>query len=158
VPDPRFPFLGVHLSRGIDGGVHVGPNAVLALGREGYSWGEIDRTDLAAIAQDRRVWRLARRYWRTGAAELARSWSRTMMVKEVRRLVPDIRAEDLTPDGAGVRAQAVASDGTLVDDFALIDTPRSVHVLNAPSPGATASLALGRWIAARVDQHSGRRE
>lgn len=152
VPDARFPFLGVHLSRGIDGHVHVGPNAVLALGREGYSWGQIDGREMAAIVGDRRVWRLARRYWRTGAVELARSWSRPLMVRQIQRLVPDIQARDLAPAGSGVRAQAVAPDGTLLDDFELIETARCVHVLNAPSPGATASLALGRWIATRLGQ------
>jgi L-2-hydroxyglutarate oxidase len=150
VPDPRFPFLGVHLSRGVDGKVHAGPNAVLATAREGYRWSDVRGTDLRELAADPRLWRLARRYWRTGLSEIARSWSRTLMARQVRRLVPDLRASDLRPSGSGVRAQAVGPDGTLIDDFALIETPRMVHVLNAPSPGATASLALGRWIASRL--------
>jgi len=153
VPDPRFPFLGVHLSRGIDGRVHAGPNAVLALAREGYERLTIDTDDLSEMVRDPRMRHLARRYWRTGVAEILRSASRTLMTREIQRLVPDIRADDLRPAGSGVRAQAVAPDGSLVDDFALVETERSVHVLNAPSPGATASLALGRWIAARLGAH-----
>jgi L-2-hydroxyglutarate oxidase len=150
VPDPRFPFLGVHLSRGVDDHVHAGPNAVLALAREGYRWVDVDSGDLAAMARDPGVRRLATRYWRTGVGELARSLSRRLMVREIQRLVPDVRAEDLRPAGSGVRAQAVATDGSLVDDFSLAQTARTLHVLNAPSPGATASLALGRWIATRL--------
>lgn len=150
VPDPRFPFLGVHLSRGIDGGVHVGPNAVLALAREGYRWADVSGRDLGALARDRAAWRLGARHWRTGLAELARSADRRRLVRDVQRLVPDVGPDDLVPAGAGVRAQAVADDGRLVDDFALIETPRSVHVLNAPSPGATASFAIGRWVADRA--------
>ena len=157
VPDARFPFLGVHLSRGIDDHVHIGPNAVLALAREGYGWGRIDSGDASEIATDPRVWKLARRYWLTGAAEMVRSWSRALMVRQVQRLVPDIRAEDLSRAGSGVRAQAVAPDGTLVDDFALATTARCVHVLNAPSPGATASLALGQWIANQVTERRAQR-
>jgi L-2-hydroxyglutarate oxidase LhgO len=151
VPDPRFPFLGVHLSRGVDGRVHVGPNAVLALAREGYDWSRVDRTDVGELARDRRVWKLARRHWRTGVGEVTRSASRHLMTRAARRLVPGIRSEDLRAAGAGVRAQAVDVEGTLVDDFAIVETGRMVHVLNAPSPGATASLALGRWIADRVE-------
>jgi L-2-hydroxyglutarate oxidase len=151
VPDPRFPFLGVHLSRGTDDHVHVGPNAVLALAREGYGWGTISRADARELFGDRRLWKLARRYWRTGGQEVARSLSRHLMARQVQRLVPDVRTADLRPSGSGVRAQAVAPDGSLLDDFELIETARSVHVLNAPSPGATASLALGRWIASRFD-------
>ena len=151
VPDPRFPFLGVHLSRGVDGVVHAGPNAVLALAREGYRGRDVRAADVRALARDPRIWRLAVRHWRTGAVEVARSLSRRLMTRQVQRLVPDLRRRDLQPSGSGVRAQAIAPDGTLVDDFALIETPRMVHVLNAPSPGATASLALGRWIASRLD-------
>jgi L-2-hydroxyglutarate oxidase len=154
VPDPRFPFLGVHVSRGVDDVVHVGPNAVIALAREGYSWSRWNTIDVAELARHRGAWRLARRYWRTGIEELARSASRSLMTRAAQRLVPGIRAEDLVRARAGVRAQAVAADGSLVDDFALVESARSVHVLNAPSPGATASLALGRWIADRVD-HAG---
>ncbi len=158
VPDARFPFLGVHLSRGVDGRVHAGPNAVLALAREGYGWGDVRAGDVRALLRDPRVWRLAGRYWRTGAGELARSWSRRLMIRQIQRLLPDLRAGDLQRSGSGVRAQAIARDGSLVDDFALVETPRMIHVLNAPSPGATASLALGRWIASRLDVDSNRTE
>jgi L-2-hydroxyglutarate oxidase LhgO len=151
VPDPAFPFLGVHLSRGTDGHVHAGPNAVLALAREGYRGRDVERDDVSELLRDPRLRVLARRYWKTGAIEQARSWSRRLMARQVQRLVPDLRREDLRPSGSGVRAQAVASDGTLIDDFALVESARMVHVLNAPSPGATASLALGRWIASRLD-------
>jgi L-2-hydroxyglutarate oxidase len=156
VPDPRFPFLGVHLTRGIDGRVHVGPNAVLALAREGYRRTDVSARQLARLATDRSVWRLARRYWRTGAHEVSRSVSPSRALVDVRRLVPEIESDDLIPHThAGVRAQAVASDGTLVDDFAIDTTARTVHVLNAPSPAATASLALGAWIADGVDRGFG---
>ncbi len=150
VPDPRLPFLGVHLTRGIDGSVHVGPNAVVALSREGYSWGEVDLTDLTELLTSPQGRRLALRYWRTGAAEVVRSLSRGSLVSSVRRMLPELRTEDLVPTTAGVRAQAVTEDGTLVDDFAFVDTDRTIHVLNAPSPAATASLEIGRIVAERV--------
>lgn len=150
VPDPRFPFLGAHFTRGIDGVVHAGPNAVLALSREGYRWREVSIEGLRHLATDPAVWQLGRRYWRTGAGEVARSASRSLLVRQLRRLVPDVGSDDLVAAGSGVRAQAVADDGTLVDDFAIEQTQRCVHVLNAPSPAATASLAIGRSIAARL--------
>jgi L-2-hydroxyglutarate oxidase len=156
VPDPRFPFLGVHLTRSIDGRVHVGPNAVLALDREGYRRRDVSARQLARLATDRSVWRLARRYWRTGAREVSRSASPARALADIRRLVPEIDAADLVPAShAGVRAQAVARDGSLVDDFAIDTTARTVHVLNAPSPAATASLALGAWIADGLDRGYG---
>ena len=117
VPDPRFPFLGVHLTRGLDGSVHAGPNAVLALSRQGYRRGDVRLGDVAALAADPATWRLARRYWRTGAAEVARSMSRRALARSLQRLVPEVSTPDLVPAGSGVRAQAVAPDGTLVDDF-----------------------------------------
>lgn len=150
VPDPRFPFLGVHLTRGIDGRVHGGPNAVLALAREGYRWSDVSPNHLVRLGLDPAIWRLAARYWRTGIREIARSSSRRLLLRDLQRLVPDLRAEDLTPAASGVRAQAVNRDGTLVDDFAIAETPRAVHVLNAPSPGATASFAIGAWLAGLV--------
>jgi L-2-hydroxyglutarate oxidase len=150
VPDPRFPFLGVHLTRGIDGTVHAGPNAVLALAREGYRWRDVDRGDVQALARFRGTWRLGRRYWRDGAAEVARSISVRRTARALRRLVPELRAADLRPGGSGVRAQAVRRDGRLVDDFAFGGDDRVVHVLNAPSPAATASLAIGRVVAERL--------
>lgn len=150
VPDPRFPFLGVHFTRDIAGAVHAGPNAVLALGRESYRWRTIVPRDVAEALGRPATWRLARRHHRTGAAEVLRSASTTAFVRALQRLVPDVRAADLVRAGAGVRAQAVAPDGTLLDDFAFVQTDRTLHVLNAPSPAATASLAIGAHIADRV--------
>lgn len=150
VPDPAFPFLGVHLTRGVDGGVHVGPNAVPALAREGYGWSVVRPRELAGTLGWPGSWRLARRHWRYGAGELRRSLSKGAFAEAVRRLLPAVRAEDLVPAAAGVRAQAVLRDGTLVDDFLIRESPRAVHVLNAPSPAATASLPIGREVARRV--------
>ncbi|MFF0451261.1 L-2-hydroxyglutarate oxidase [Streptomyces sp. NPDC004609] len=150
VPDPAFPFLGVHLTRGIDGGVHVGPNAVPALAREGYRWPVVSPRELAATLTWPGSWRIARRHWRYGAGELRRSLSRSAFTAAVRRLLPPVTESGLRPVAAGVRAQAVLRDGTLVDDFLIRETPRIVHVLNAPSPAATASLPIGREIARRV--------
>ncbi|MFH8409027.1 L-2-hydroxyglutarate oxidase [Streptomyces sp. NPDC018019] len=150
VPDPAFPFLGVHLTRGIDGSVHIGPNAVPALAREGYDWRTIRPADLAATLAYRGSWQIARRHWRYGAGELRRSLSRRAFTEAVRRLLPAVREEDLRPSPAGVRAQAVLPDGTLADDFLITETPSIVHVLNAPSPAATASLPIGREIAGRA--------
>jgi L-2-hydroxyglutarate oxidase LhgO len=153
VPDPRFPFLGVHFTRGIDGKVEVGPNAVMALGREHYrgskpNWGDVKDT-LAAPG----FRRLARKHWRTGAAELIRSRSRRMYARSAQALVPEIKPEHLVDGGSGVRAQAVSPEGSLVDDFVIEETGPTVHVLNAPSPGATASLAIGAYIASLVTRH-----
>jgi (S)-2-hydroxyglutarate dehydrogenase len=150
VPDPDLPFLGVHVSRGIDGHVHVGPNAVLALRREGYTWSEVDARDLAALAAFPGFWKLAKRYWRVSVDEIARSASRTLLARAVGRMLPGVTPSDLVPIAAGVRAQALGRDGTLHDDFVLRETPRAVHVLNAPSPAATASLVIGASIAARL--------
>ncbi|MGW1516598.1 L-2-hydroxyglutarate oxidase [Streptomyces sp. NPDC002287] len=150
VPDPAFPFLGVHLTRGIGGGVHVGPNAVPALAREGYGWGTVRPRDLAAAAAWPGSWRMAGRHWRYGAGEIHRSLSKAAFTEAVRRLLPGVTEADLTPAPAGVRAQAVLRDGSLVDDFLIREAPRTVHVLNAPSPAATASLPIGREIAARA--------
>ncbi|WP_372511306.1 L-2-hydroxyglutarate oxidase [Streptomyces cylindrosporus] len=150
VPDPAFPFLGVHLTRGIDGGVHIGPNAVPALAREGYGWGVVRPRELGATLAWPGSWHIARRHWRYGAGELRRSVSRAAFTTAVRRLLPAVTAEDLVPTAAGVRAQAVLRDGTLVDDFLIKEGARAVHVLNAPSPAATASLPIGREVAGRA--------
>ncbi|MER5716756.1 L-2-hydroxyglutarate oxidase [Streptomyces sp. NPDC002132] len=150
VPDPAFPFLGVHLTRGIDGEVHVGPNAVPALAREGYDWGVVRPREAAATAAWPGVWRMGRRHWRYGVGELRRSVSKGAFVDAVRRLLPAVEEADLVPAPAGVRAQAVLRDGTLVDDFLIRETPRTIHVLNAPSPAATASLPIGREVARRA--------
>ncbi|MFF9200606.1 L-2-hydroxyglutarate oxidase [Streptomyces sp. NPDC014986] len=150
VPDPAFPFLGVHLTRGIDGGVHVGPNAVPALAREGYDRYTVRPRELGATLAWPGSWRLARRHWRYGGGELHRSLSGAAFARAVRRLLPAVRDEDLVPAAAGVRAQAVLRNGTLADDFLIQQTPRAVHVLNAPSPAATASLPIGREVARRA--------
>jgi L-2-hydroxyglutarate oxidase len=154
VPDPAFPFLGVHATRGIDGHVHAGPNAVLALAREGYSWGTIKPKEFLSTITYPGMLRIAKEHWRYGFGEMHRSLSKKAMVKQIQRMLPDVRAEDLSPAGAGVRAQAVKADGTLVDDFLFVDQgsgPGSVlHVLNAPSPAATAALPIGREILERL--------
>lgn len=146
VPDPRYPFLGVHFTRRVDGAVDVGPNAVLALAREGYRWGDIDLGDLAEVAGWPGTWHLARRHWRTGIHELLGSASRRITTRRARRYVPAVRLEDLVPAPAGVRAQALARDGSLVDDFVLEHHGRVLAVRNAPSPAATASLAIAERI------------
>jgi len=150
VPDPAFPFLGVHATRGIDGTVHAGPNAVLALAREGYSWGAVKPKELLGTLAYPGMLRLARKHWRYGLGEMHRSLSREAMVRQIQRLLPDVRADDLHRAGAGVRAQAVRPDGTLVDDFLFVaqgaGTGAVLHVLNAPSPAATAALPIGREI------------
>ncbi|GAA2503112.1 L-2-hydroxyglutarate oxidase [Actinocorallia cavernae] len=150
VPDPAFPFLGVHLTRGVDGGVHIGPNAVPALAREGYDWTVVRPRELAGTLAWPGSWAMARRHWRYGTGELHRSLSKGAFLEAVRGLLPAARAEDLVPAPAGVRAQAVLRDGSLVDDFLIKEGPRAVHVLNAPSPAATASLPIGREVARRA--------
>ncbi|WP_394814036.1 L-2-hydroxyglutarate oxidase [Streptomyces litchfieldiae] len=150
VPDPAFPFLGVHLTAGLDGAVHIGPNAVPALAREGYRWRTVRPRELAGTVAYPGVWKLARRHWRYGAGEVRRSLSRRACTAAVRRLLPEITENDLLPAPAGVRAQAVRPDGTLADDFEIAEGPHTVHVLNAPSPAATACFPIGREVAARV--------
>jgi L-2-hydroxyglutarate oxidase LhgO len=150
VPDPRFPFLGVHLTKGVNGHVHAGPNAVLGLAREGYSWRAIDRLDLTETLRFPGFRHLARRYWRYGLHEMFRSLSTRSFTRALQRLVPEVQRADLRPSPAGVRAQAVFADGTLADDFVFRQDGRMLHVLNAPSPAATASLEIGRVIAERL--------
>ncbi|MGC9380296.1 L-2-hydroxyglutarate oxidase [Streptomyces sp. MH13] len=150
VPDPAFPFLGVHLTRGIDGSVHVGPNAVPALAREGYGWGVVRPRELGGTLTWPGSWRIARRHWRYGAGELRRSLSKGAFTTAVRRLLPAVTEGDLVAAPAGVRAQAVLADGTLVDDFLIREGAHAVHVLNAPSPAATASLPIGREVGRRA--------
>lgn len=150
VPDPRFPFLGVHFTRRVDGSVEVGPNAVLALGREHYRGTRPNPRDLMETLRYPGFHRVVAKYWRTGAAEAWRSARRSTYARSAQTLVPDVRAEHLQPGGAGIRAQAVTRDGALVDDFSIVETDTAVHVLNAPSPAATASLAIGHHIAALV--------
>ena len=147
VPDPQFPFLGVHFTRMIGGGVEAGPNAVLAMAREGYTKTNISIADLADSIGFPGLWRFLRRYPHAAWAELRRSFSREIFCQSLQRLVPEIRLDDLLPGGAGVRAQAMSPDGSLLDDFSFVEGPREIHVINAPSPGATASLAIGEEIA-----------
>lgn len=150
VPDPELPFLGVHFTRRIDGRVEAGPNAVLALKREGYGRLSFTPRDAFSTLTFPGFWKLARRYWRTGIAEVSRSWFKGRFVRALQELAPAIKAEDLRWGGCGVRAQAVDRDGRLVDDFRIVESERSVHVVNAPSPAATASLSIGRQVAERV--------
>lgn len=151
VADPALPFLGVHFTRTIDGRVEAGPNAVLAFAREGYSMRRVSPRDLAAMAAYPGSWGVARRWWRTGVFEVYRSLSKRAFVRSLQKLVPDVRAADVVRGGAGVRAQAVGRDGALVDDFRIVETPQALHVLNAPSPAATASLTIGEYIAGRAE-------
>jgi L-2-hydroxyglutarate oxidase len=150
VPDPSFPFLGVHFTRMVGGALECGPNAVLALAREGYRWTDVSARDLSEALAWPGLRRLVACHWRTGFGEAWRSLSRSAFARALQRLVPEIRADDLVPAAAGVRAQALARDGSLVDDFLLVESARALHVCNAPSPAATASLAIGRRIAERV--------
>ena len=150
VPDPRFPFLGVHFTRMIRGGVECGPNAVLAFAREGYRKTDVSLRDMADALSFPGLWRFLRKYPDTSWAELRRSFSKELFCRTLQRLVPEIRMDDLLPGGSGVRAQALSTDGSLVDDFHFVEEHRAIHVVNAPSPGATASLAIGEEIAAMV--------
>lgn len=152
VPDPEFPFLGVHFTRRISGEIEAGPNAVLAFAREGYRMATISVGEMLGVLRYRGFWKMAAKYWRTGSYEMYRSLSKHAFVRALQRLVPAVRAEDLAPGGAGVRAQAVTRDGALVDDFTITATANAIHVLNAPSPAATASLAIGKHIAALAGQ------
>jgi L-2-hydroxyglutarate oxidase len=147
VPDPAFPFLGVHFTRTIHGEVEAGPNAVLAFSREGYSLGAVNSNDLLGTLRFPGAWSMARRHWRTGAGEFYRSLNRKAFVRALQRLLPDIREEDIGRGGAGVRAQAVDRKGNLLDDFRIDATPRAIHIINAPSPAATSSLAIGGYVA-----------
>ena len=147
VPDPSFPFLGVHFTRMIGGGVEAGPNAVLAFAREGYRKTDINIRDLAKTLSFKGFWAMTGKYWQTGFGELYRSLSKSAFVRALQKLLPEITENDLIPGGAGVRAQAVSATGALVDDFVIKQSRNAIHVLNAPSPGATASLAIGQSIA-----------
>jgi L-2-hydroxyglutarate oxidase LhgO len=146
VPNPAFPFLGVHFTRMIHGGIEAGPNAVLALAREGYRKGKWSLRDLMDAVSFPGLWRFVARHARTSAAEVRRSLSKHVFGETLRRLVPDLRDSDLLPGGSGVRAMAMMRDGQLVEDFALVRRERALHVLNAPSPAATASLAIAGEI------------
>jgi L-2-hydroxyglutarate oxidase len=149
VPDPRYPFLGVHFTRMIDGGVTIGPNAVLALAKEGYRWRDINPAELARLAAYPGTWRLARTHWRTGVSEVSGSLSKRIYARHARRYIPELGVSDLVEGGSGVRAQAVDRRGRLLDDFAFSRSGRVLAVRNAPSPAATASLAIAERV---VDQ------
>jgi L-2-hydroxyglutarate oxidase len=155
VPDPGLPFLGVHLTRMIDGSVHAGPNAVLALSREGYRWSALSTRDIAETLRFGGTWRLARKYPGTAASEVLRSLSRRRFAASLAKLVPAIGAEDIRPAGAGVRAQAVRPSGALVEDFLIDTAPGQVHVLNAPSPAATSSLEIAAHVADALAEQLG---
>jgi (S)-2-hydroxyglutarate dehydrogenase len=155
VPDPALPFLGVHLTRHIDGDVLVGPTALMAGARDAYRLGRVRPGDLGATLAWPGTWRMARRFWRTGLAETAYAASRRAFVRAAQRYVPDLKAEDVLPGPSGVRAQALGRDGALVDDFVISHTARALHVRNAPSPAATSSLAIARFVADRAEEAFG---
>jgi L-2-hydroxyglutarate oxidase LhgO len=146
VPDPQFPFLGVHFTRRIEGGVEAGPNAVLALKREGYSKNSFDLGDVLEYATFPGFWRMAAKHWQMSVGEYHRSWSKAAFVRALQRLMPELTSEDLVLGGSGVRAQALSINGKLIDDFHFVYTQGMIHVCNVPSPAATASLAIGKYI------------
>jgi L-2-hydroxyglutarate oxidase len=146
VPDPKFPFLGVHFTRRIQGGVDAGPNAVLALKREGYKRTDFNLKDTASTLTYPGFWHMAGKYWRDGAGEYYRSLNKSAFVKALQQLVPEIVSSDLVADGSGVRAQAVRPDGSMVDDFQFVQAEKMLHVWNVPSPAATASLPIGKHL------------
>ncbi|MDI5977322.1 L-2-hydroxyglutarate oxidase [Amycolatopsis magusensis] len=151
VPDASLPFLGVHLTRMLDGSVHAGPNAVLALRREGYRWGDISPADLAEVARFPGIWRLAKKYaYPIGLDEVRRSFSKKRFAHSLAKLVPAVQPEDIVRHGSGVRAQALLPDGSMVDDFLIETAPNQVHVLNAPSPAATSALEIAKHVADQV--------
>ena len=155
VPDPRFPFLGVHFTRTVHGSVEAGPNAVLAFSRQGYRRWQISPRDLAGYATYPGFWRMAWKYWRTGFGEMYRSFSKTAFHRALQRLMPELHIDDIQPFGSGVRAQALDRSGNLVDDFRFVEAERMIHVLNAPSPAATASLCIGATIAEMAGRNFG---
>ncbi|HUK48685.1 MAG TPA: L-2-hydroxyglutarate oxidase [Terriglobales bacterium] len=154
VPDPRFPFLGVHFTRRVTGTVDAGPNAVLALRREGYTRMDFSFRDLSSSLAFPGFWRMSARNWRYGLSEYQRSFSKKEFVRALQTLVPEVRSADLVPGGAGVRAQALKADGTLVDDFQLVPSRNMLHVLNVPSPAATASLMIAKTVVDLAVKHS----
>ena len=150
VPDPRFPFLGVHFTRMINGGVEAGPNAVLAFKREGYKFNDFSLKDISEMINFAGFWKMGRKYYKTGLHEFYRSLSKSAFVSALQKLIPGINDDDVVPYKAGVRAQAVDKNGNLLDDFRIIEGEKMVHILNAPSPAATASLSIGEKIASLV--------
>jgi L-2-hydroxyglutarate oxidase LhgO len=152
VPDPELPFLGVHFTKKLSGQIEAGPNAVLALKREGYRRTDCNLSELFQTLTKPGFWRMSARFWKTGFAEMRRSWSKRAFCHALQRLVPELQESDLQYAGAGVRAQAVNKDGTLVDDFQFAVGDRAIHVLNVPSPAATASLAVAKHIVNKAEQ------
>jgi (S)-2-hydroxyglutarate dehydrogenase len=155
VPDPAFPFLGVHFTRMVKGGIEAGPNAVLALRREGYRKNAVSPRDVLTYTTYGGFWRMAARHWRMGFGEMYRSLSKRAFVTALQRLLPDLQTADVHPGGAGVRAQALEPSGKLADDFRIVEAERMIHVLNAPSPAATASIAIGETIAGLARRNFG---
>ncbi len=155
VPDPQFPFLGVHFTRRIGGGVEAGPNAVLALKREGYSKSSFSVGDVFEYATFPGFWVMAAKHWQMSVGEYHRSWSKAAFVRALQRLLPELMPEDLVPGGSGVRAQALGVNGKLIDDFHFVYTDGMVHVCNVPSPAATASLAIGKYIVDTIVERGG---
>ena len=147
VPNPKFPFLGVHFTRGVNGQIEAGPNAVLAFAREGYRKSDISLADTLGALSYPGFWAMSAKYWKIGVSEHIRSFSKKIFIRDLQRLVPQVREEDLAPGGSGVRAQAVDRRGRLLDDFSIQESDGAIHVLNAPSPGATSSLSIGDYIA-----------
>ena len=152
VPNPSFPFLGVHFTRMIGGGIEAGPNAVLAFRREGYSRWDLNVWELSETLAFPGFRKIAQKYWRDGWAEMQRSYSKAAFVRALQRLVPDIRSNDLVPGRSGVRAMACDREGNMLDDFLILERPRILNVCNAPSPAATASLAIGETVAEKILQ------
>lgn len=155
VPDPRFPFLGVHFTRMINGGVEAGPNAVLAFRRKGYLKSDFSLPEMSDYFFSRGFWIMAKKYYKMGFDEFRRSFSKKLFAEALQKLVPEIREDDIKPSGAGVRAQALDRNGNLLDDFCLVEAERMMHVLNAPSPAATASISIGETIAEKVVRNIG---
>jgi L-2-hydroxyglutarate oxidase LhgO len=146
VPDPRFPFLGVHFTRHVNGSVEAGPNAVLTLRREGYSGSDVDLSEAVEILRYRGFWKMVRRYWKMGMSEQYRGWNKAAFTRALQQMVPELAEDDLVPGGSGVRAQAVDRNGNLLDDFRFVHSKRMIHICNVPSPAATASLEIGREV------------
>jgi L-2-hydroxyglutarate oxidase len=151
VPNPDFPFLGVHFTRTVNGEVHAGPNAVLSLKREGYSKTDFSLRDFVEVISYSAFWKLALRNYKEGAKEMMRSFSKRIFTQSLQRLIPELQEDDLVPSEAGVRAQALMKDGSLMDDFLIIQRHKSIHVCNAPSPAATAAIPIGQTIVKQID-------
>ena len=152
VPDPRFPFLGVHFTRRVNGSVEAGPNALLAFRREGYTGAPPDLGEAMETLSFPGFWKMARKYWRMGLAEQYRSWVKPAFLKALQKMIPELEEADLAQGGSGVRAQAVDADGNLLDDFYFVHSAKMIHVCNVPSPAATASLEIGKEIVEMMAQ------